>query len=223
MCFSETQSYINTILLISTALYLLPNFRLSASLIFLAFKDLLQGLSYKNIEYGLSTYYLTVLSWIHISLQPFFVNLFISHFDKKFKYWNHIFFLCLLFSLFCILRLETFNIQNNKKCIKKNMKNDFCSNKTQSYIGKYHIGYQFSTDKYYPYAMIFYNLLMFIPGLFTKSKNLALTWGLGVLLIVLPLYNKIGTGEINAMWCFLSILFALPVALFHKKISLLIK
>ena len=37
MCFSETQSYINTILLISTALYLLPNYRLSASLIFLAF------------------------------------------------------------------------------------------------------------------------------------------------------------------------------------------
>ena len=105
MCFSETQSYINTILLISTALYLLPNYRLSASLIFLAFKDLIQGLSYKNIEYGLNTYYLTVLSWIHISLHPFFLNLFISHFDKKIQILESYIFL--MSSFFIILYFKT--------------------------------------------------------------------------------------------------------------------
>ena len=58
MCFSETQSYINTVLLVMGGLYVYPNYRLSIPLIFLAFKDLIQGLLYhyhsKNNEKSIS-------------------------------------------------------------------------------------------------------------------------------------------------------------------------
>ena len=67
--------------------------------------------------------------------------------------------------------------------------------------------------------MSIYRLLLFVPALFTKAKYLALLWFIFVLVLVYPLYNVIGSGEVNAMWCFLSIIYALPVALFHKNIK----
>ena len=223
MCFSERQSYINTILLVLTGLYVLPEYRLSIPLIFLAVKDLIQGLSYNNIKKNKSTEFLTTLSWIHISFQPLFVNLFLSHFDQKFKYWNLIFIISIIYGFFNLTTLKKFDIQNDDKCIKTNIKNDFCSKKTMSYIGKYHLGYKFATDKYYKISMSIYRLLLFVPALFTKAKYLALLWFIFVLVLVYPLYNVIGSGEINAMWCFLSIIYALPVALFHKNIKLQLK
>jgi hypothetical protein len=223
MCFTENQSYLNTLILILGGLYLLPNYRLSFFLFFLAIKDFIQGLIYYNIGKNQSTKFLTTLSWIHISLQPFGMNLFFSHFDKKFKYWNSIFLICILFALYNITTLKKFDIQNDGICEKTDLTHDWCSNETKSYIGKYHLGYKFSTDQYYQYSMCFYFFLMFIPGLFTKARILVLLWALCVLMLILPLYYKIGTGEIAAIWCFLSIIFLLPVALFHKKLSLFIK
>ena len=46
MCFSERQSYINTFLLVATAIYKIKSWRLSVPLVFLALKDLIQGLLY---------------------------------------------------------------------------------------------------------------------------------------------------------------------------------
>ena len=49
MCFSETQSYVHTGLLIAAGIYALPNYRLSIPAFFFAIKELLQGLLYKFI------------------------------------------------------------------------------------------------------------------------------------------------------------------------------
>ena len=65
---------------------------------------------------------------------------------------------------------------------------------------------------------IIYLILMFIPSLFTKSRILCIIWRLFVELIYLFL-NNIGEGEKAAIWCFLSIIYFLPIAIFNKQIS----
>jgi len=218
MCFTENQSYINTILLIGSGLYLLPNYRLSISLIFLAIKDLIQGLTYYNLRNNLDTDFLTTLSWIHISFQPLIVNLFLSHFDKKFIYWNFIFLISVLYAFYSLTKLKKFDIQNDGNCKPSTFLNDHCSQKTKSYIGKHHIGYKFKTDSTIKYMKYFWPFIMFIPSLFTKSRLLGIGWFIFVSFIYLFFYN-VGSGEQAAIWCFVSIIYALPIALFHKYIQ----
>lgn len=225
MCFTEGQSFINGIVLILGSIFVYPNWRLSAGLFFLSFKDIIQGLSYRNLRLNMSTEWLTTLSWIHISFQPLFVNLFFSHFDQSYKHWNIIFAVCLLFALYNITVLKTFDIQNDGKCTRLHEKDDFCSEKTESYIGKYHLGYKFETDnnRYLSIAGIF-TTLMFIPNLFTKSKLLGLVWLVSVSSIwITLLLQNIPDGEIAAIWCFTVIFFCLPIALFEKQITMILK
>jgi hypothetical protein len=211
MCFSEEQSYINTLLLTTTSIYVYPNYRLSAPLVFLALKDLIQGLSYRNIRKKKSTKFLTSLSWIHISFQPLFVNIFASHFDQDYEYWNLIFALCVMFGLYNITTLNEFDIQNDPDCIKQNKLDDSCSKNTESYIGKYHLGYKFSRDNYD--SSVIYSFLMFIPALFTEARNFMIMWILFVM-VVWNIFGEIGNGEKAAIWCFSSIVFAIPLALY---------
>lgn len=217
MCFSETQSYINTIILIITSIYVYPKYRLSIPLIFLALKDLIQGLSYRNIKMKKSTQLLTSLSWIHISFQPLFINIFFSHFDKNFKYWNVIFRICFLSALYHITILNEFDIQNDQDCVKKNKYDDYCSKKTHSYMGKYHLGYKFNTDhdRIFTWVII---LLMIIPSLLSKSRLLTIIFSI-VSYIMFNIFYKIGIGERSAIWCFLIIIYFIPYAVFNKQIS----
>jgi hypothetical protein len=224
MCFSETQSYINTILLVMGAFYVYPNYRLSITLIFLSLKDLIQGLLYyyhsKNNEKYKNI--LTSFSWIHICFQPLFVNILMSHFSKEnIYYWNFIFIITFLYGLYDLTLLNEFDIQNDPDCIKKNEKNDFCSTHTTSYMGKYHIAYKFSQDEKSFFYSTFYPILIFIPALFTKSRLLGIIWAVFAGSIYV-FFNNIGNGEQAAIWCFLSILYCLPVAIFHKRISKLL-
>jgi|TARA_B110000259_G_scaffold187847_1_gene243626 hypothetical protein len=227
MCFTETQSYINFLTLIGVSIFVYPDYRLSIPLIFLGLKDLIQALSYKNIRNYKSTQFLTSLSWIHICLQPLFVNIFISHFDKKFRHWDKVFFLCIIYGLYYITMLNEFDIQNDPDCTKLHKKDDLCSENTMSYIGKYHLGYKFSSDKdiiiepmnNIPIRLsrIIYVILTFIPSLFTKSINIGILWGLFTLLIAI-IFNNAGSadGEVAAIWCFSSIAIAIPLALYGK-------
>tara|TARA_E500000178_G_scaffold353348_1_gene419001 strand:- start:54 stop:770 length:717 start_codon:yes stop_codon:yes gene_type:complete len=217
MCFSETQSYINTVILFIASIYLYPKYRLSTPLIFLALKDLIQGLSYRNIKKNKSTQFLTSLSWIHICFQPLFFNIFLSYFSKKFKYWNIIFCICIIFGLYYLTILNEFDIQNDPDCIKKK-EDDFCSKNTMSYIGKYHIGYKFKRDKtLINFLDIFYFVIMIIPSFFTNSRILSILWTLFVGLIYI-LFHNIGSGEQAAIWCFLSIVYMIPISVFNKQI-----
>ena len=131
MCFTETQSYINAILLVIGSIICVPYWRLYIFLIFLATKDILQGLLYRNIENKKVNNILTKLSWIHICFQPLFVNLFISQFDKNnYTYWNVIFIMCLLYGIYTITHLNDYDIQNNDDCVTSNKNKNFCSNET---------------------------------------------------------------------------------------------
>ena len=219
MCFSETQSFINAIILIIGSIFVYPNYRLSIILIFLALKDLIQGFLYKYQHNEKLENSLTVLSWIHICFQPLFVNIFMSNFSQnKNNYWNIIFIICFLYGIYTLTTLNEFDIQNDPDCITKNKKNDFCSKHTTSYIGKYHIAYKFNRDNDILFFPIIYLILMFIPSLFTNSRILGIIWGLFVGLIYI-FFNNIGEGEKAAIWCFLSIIFFLPIAIFNKQIS----
>jgi len=202
--------------------YVYPNYRLFIGLIFLAFKDLFQGLLYHYINNEKLNTILTSFSWIHISFQPLFVNIFMSYFSKQHTYyWNSIFIICFLYGLYDITTLNEFDIQNDPDCIKKNEKNDFCSPRTTSYMGKYHVGYKFSRDKLSSFYPMIYPILVFIPALFTKSRILSIMFAV-LAGSIFTTFNNIGEGEQAAIWCFLSILYFLPLTIFHKKVSKLI-
>ena len=201
------------------SIFVYPKYRLSIFLIFLALKDLIQGFLYKYQHNEKLENSLTVLSWIHICFQPLFVNIFMSNFSQnKNNYWNIIFIICFLYGIYTLTTLKEFDIQNDPDCITKNKKNDFCSKYTTSYIGKYHIAYKFNRDNDILFFPIIYLILMFIPSLFTNSRILGIIWGLFVALIYI-FFNNIGEGEKAAIWCFLSIIFFLPIAIFNKQIS----
>ena len=70
MCFSETHSYINAVLLSSAGLYALPDYRLTLGGIFFALKELLQGFLYKYLDDKIMLKYLSMASWAHICFQP---------------------------------------------------------------------------------------------------------------------------------------------------------
>lgn len=225
MCFTKEQSFVNTFLLWAVAFYIYPRWELSLGLIFLSFKDLIQGLSYYSIEKknDKMNKILTSLSWIHICFQPLFVNLILSYFDKSKKtFWYFIFILCIIFGLYKITILNEFDIQDDPDCDYKltSSKNDFCSKNTYSYIGKYHIGYRFRTDNKVKITSWIYILLMFVPVIFTKAKLLGLIWSIFVSIIFFIGYLKnIGSGERAAIWCFLSIIIGIPISLFSEQIK----
>jgi hypothetical protein len=86
MCFGKTWSGVSlfTLVLVSFVciFYDVP-FEITVGLIFLASKELIQFLLYNNLDScNKENKLLTTLAWIHISFQPFFINLFISAFSK---------------------------------------------------------------------------------------------------------------------------------------------
>ena len=220
MCFSERQSFINVIILIIGSIFVYPKYRLTIFLIFLASKDLIQGFLYKYQHNEKLEKNLTILSWIHICFQPLFLNMFISYFsEKKYNnYWNIIFIICLLYGIYTLTTLKEFDIQNDHHCIKIDNNDDFCSKYTTSYIGKYHVAYKFNRDNDRIFFPIIHLILMFVPSLFTNCRILGIIWGLFVILIYIY-FNDIGNGEKAAIWCFLSIVYFLPIAIFNKQIS----
>ena len=219
MCFTETQSYVNVILLVIGGIFAFPYWRLSMPMFFLACKDLLQGLLYRYIENKKINNTLTKLSWIHICFQPLFVNIFSSNFSRQnIVYWNVIFVLCALYGLHSITNLSDYDIQNNEDCATSNKKNDYCSNNTLSYIGKHHVGYRFSTDKSDTLIyMYMYIIFTFLPSLLTSSRVMGIIWAIFVIIIqTVGNYLKLGSGETSAIWCFTSVFYALPIAVIYK-------
>ena len=222
MCFSETQSFLNAFILIIGSIYVWPKYQLSISLIFLALKDLIQGFLYYYQNNKKVENILTSLSWIHICFQPLFVSIFLSYFSQnKQKYWNIIFLISFIYGMYTITLLNEFDIQNDPDCVSKKKDNDFCSTETTSYIGKYHVGYRFSRDRSIIIFPLIYMILLFVPSLFTNSRILGILWIIFASSIYIY-FNNVRSGEKAAMWCFLSILYFLPIAIFNEKILNLI-
>lgn len=232
MCFSETQSYLNAILLGGTGIYTLPNYKLSLTAIYFSFKELLQGLLYNYQGNQPILKLIATLSWVHIVFQPLILNIFFSHFAPNFKFWNIIFILSIILGIMMTMELNELDIQNDPDCKPKNKNDDFCK-KTGGYIGKHHIAYSFHTDKEWkPFHMwIYWQILFVVPVLFTKAWPIGLFSILLVVLIhitydyihnikpdPLPTQTYEFSGEKSAIWCFLTIVF-IPIILFEKRIK----
>ena len=159
------------------------------------------------------------------------MNVLFMHFaPSKSMFWNIILTLTFIFALYAVTTLDELDIQDDPNCKSDNNKQDFCAKETTAYIGKYHVGYKFNTDKQQSYANVWYWwwVLAFLPALFTKSKYLSLLvlgGGVSVFLVydyllnIYPLVlNLTNTGEKGAMWCFLSIAL-IPIVLFGKSVK----
>lgn len=218
MCFTERQSYLHAIILFVTAFIYKEKWRLSYSLIFLGFKDLLQGLLYTYINDKQKLNLFTSLSWLHICFQPLFVNLIFSYFGKEdMSYWNKILLICLVFSLLSAFKLKEFSLGDHTPCEKADNKDDYCTNETTSYLGKYHIGYKFNLDTT-DLNDKWYIILSFLPGLFSNSKLVPLIWTFFVL-VINYIFRNVGTGEASAAWCYLSIIFGVPLTIFSEYVK----
>lgn len=215
MCFTEQQSYLNAISLVLVGMFKSKKAPLlSAALVFLACKDLIQALTYRALRKGKDTRALTQLSWIHICFQPLFCNVFLRHFDPAYQHWNKIMCACVAVGLYSLTVLHAFDIQSDPPCTKRDSKDDFCSDRTESYQGKYHVGYKFRLDNTNELRRHLYQCLLLAPFL-TRAWKLNAAWVGGVIVLYALMQAKsVGSGEIAAMWCFLSIIFAIPVALF---------
>ena len=223
MCFSESQSYLHAIVLFVTGIIIKDKWQLSSSLIFLGFKDLLQGLLYYYLGNKEKLNFYTSLSWIHICFQPLFVNLIFSYFDKtNIIYWNRILLICLIYGIYASSTIKEFDMTDSEMCTKKNIKDDFCSKETTSYLGTYHIGYKFNRNSNNVLPRWWYVLLVFVPSIFSNSKLIGLLWLLFVGLIEF-VFRNVNSGERGAIWCYLSIIFALPLAIFSDKLELIMK
>jgi len=225
MCFSENQSYFNALLLFATGIYSYSKTKLAIGLFFLGIKDLIQGILYRTIRKGdkaLTGNY-AILSWIHICFQPLCLNLFLSFFDpKNIDYWKWVLIACFFYAIVCAIHIKDLDIYHLPSCNKKyNPSNDFCADKTTAYQGKYHLGYKFNgIDQKIIYPGL-YLLLMFFPAIFTKVRPLLLAW-VGLVLGVAVIFERglnVWNGETAALWCFLSILYFIPITLFSDQIS----
>lgn len=230
MCFSETQSYINGAALLASGSYVINNnFKLGIIGFFFSIKEFLQGLLYRFQGNKEMLKNLAMLSYLHISLQPFMFNvLFMNFSPSKSIFWNIVLTLSFFFSFYFITTLQEFDIQDDPDCDSENNNGDLCSKETTAYIGKYHVGYKFTSDKqqWYTNNWNWYWIITFIPALFTKSRFLSLLIagsGIGIfvlydyLLNIYPIiFNSINYGEKAAMWCFISILLV-PFILFSKS------
>ena len=214
MCFTESQSYINTITLMTISLYFInKEWKIALPAAYLGSKDLLQGLLYRYHKDKYISKIIARLSWINISFQPLIINIFISYFDNNNKeYWNIIYIFLFLFGCYYITTLSVFDIQNDNDCNDKH--NDFCSDSDGGYIGKYHIAYKFKTEQGYGYLPI---LLMILPALFTKAWKLSFIW-LFFIILIGTIFNEnvVRNGELGAIWCFLSIIPFIPVVYFRS-------
>lgn len=238
MCFSENQSYLNAILLASAGLYKISTPKIGFIGIYYAIKELLQGLLYKyhyKNDKDMKRLYATI-SYVHICFQPLALSIFFSYFDPNPKLfnWNTIFIIAFIFGILMTTTLHELNIENDPECIKDNPDDDFCAEETGAYMGRYHIAYQFKTDKDWEPIRIwhYWIFLFFVPVLFTKAYPLGLFFAITVLFIF-ALYNYLnniqgipGTvkeyqGEKGAIWCFLTIGF-IPFMLFDKQIKKLL-
>ena len=188
---------------------------MSLPLLFLSLKDLIQYFLYKYKNNKKINNILTTLSWVHISFQPLFVNIFMSHFSKhQSQTWITIFIASTIYALYNLTTLEELDIQNDDNCVNRH-NDDYCASDTLSYMGKYHIAYRFERDANTVITDWLYVLLTFVPGILL-SGSMGTLWAIFATSLFI-IFKDVGAGEKAAIWCFLSIIYSLPVAIFVKQ------
>ena len=215
MCFSKSQSYVMFFSCIFTAfvnIYYKASWKMYVPILFLSIKELIQAQSYTVVDKCDSKYnkFLTILSWIHISFQPVFVNIFFSAFHKDPNVYDFTIKLCLVASLFLLSKLY---VNNDKiylrSCPYTNKLVNMCRKSHCTVSGEKHIAYGFylrEPNAFTPNIFL-HMFLIFVPSILLDNYILSLCFLItGPLLSTLILKNKKkNLGEIAAIWCNTSI------------------
>jgi hypothetical protein len=228
MCFGETWSkvsFITTLLSGTIGLYYQIDIRIIVGAYFIAIKEFIQYLLYKYLDTCNDVNkWLSVAAWIHISWQPFFVNLFASAFaPNKQNEYNIVLSLCIVFAIINMTRIRELSIffKDEDICDNKGDTNKLCQNKTCSIEGQYHLAYGFKlisadTNVYTP-SIFMHLFLMFIPAMILGPRSIALVNGI---IAILPGLFIIKSGEVAAVWCvnaMVLMIFTLYAILFCNK------
>lgn len=228
MCFGEAWSkvsFITTLLSGTIGLFYQIDIRIIVGAYFLAIKEFIQYLLYKYLDTCNDiNKWLSVAAWIHISWQPFFVNLFASAFaPNKQKEYNIVLSLCIVFAIVNMIRIRELSIvyKDEDKCDNKGDTNKLCQTKTCSIGGQYHLAYGFNlnsadTNSFTP-SIFMHLFLMFIPSLLLGPRSIALV---NAIIAILPGLFITKAGEVAAVWCvnaMVLMIFALYAILFCNK------
>jgi hypothetical protein len=215
MCFGKTWSA--TALLACVGFQVLlwkrTDWRVRAFIAFLGFKELLQLLLVVAIEQrgecDAFNRVLTTLSWVHISLQPLFVNLLFSAFAPDTPSMRHafrlVFGLCATFAVFNLFALwETRPAWAHRSQCVASVENSMCRTASCATLGRLHVAYGFrlesADDSSWVPGMFAYQLLSFAPALMLGQWILPLTH-FAVLLVNRVVLAPQDMGEAAAMWC----------------------
>lgn len=210
MCFGKNWSLVSFSVMVGTLVVCIikdVSWRIVAILLFLAFKELLQFLLYFNLECNITNRVLSVFSWIHISLQPFFVLLFISAFTKTPEKYDVPIVLSLIFAFFNALKLKELHpFKIKHQCTVNDKSTSICCPQTCSYQGKYHIAYGFNlasadatTNFLFVPSIFSYMLLSFgVPFAIGDWQIASIHAFVAYLSFTIARFD---VGEAAALWC----------------------
>ena len=197
-------------MLFGGGLLTMSQWRLSLMMYFLGSKDLIQALMYQNLDNPDRLRILGTLSWIHISLQPLCVNAFLSQFSAQQQLYRNAMIAAAGYAVVNALTLKELDPFPLPPCIHDG---NFCSSQTGAYQGRYHIGYTFERDRLIEPFYAFYFTAMFWPLLFLKRARAPTLIWIFLVIVIYTVFNDIREGEQAAIWCFLSIIYMLPLAI----------
>lgn len=220
MCFGIVWSGVSFSTLMGACAYILASSgdkRVLAALLFLSVKELIQFINYRHTATcSPVNRALTSLSWIHISFQPFFINLLISAFSDTPQYYTPILYMCLVYAFFNSLRLKEVRGKITLPCADTSPLSSACRKETCSINGKYHLAYGFeleSADSTLVPSMFSYYLLTIVPALVIGDYLIVAINSL-VMLASFALARH-DMGEAAAIWCLNS--FWMAALAFWKK------
>lgn len=211
MCFGKHWSATSLTILIASSIfcaYHKVDWRIIVGVIFLAWKELIQLVLYYHLDdCSRMNTLLTVMAWIHISFQPYFLLLFISAFSKNARLYDVPLVLCLVFGIYNCIRIKELHPGDIKyKCVHQDKSESLCRKKTCSMPGKYHLAYGFdlasadaNTRLLWVPSMFTYFLLSFVVPYVVGDWQLAT-----INILVAFISNYVANhdfGEAGAMWC----------------------
>lgn len=209
MCFGSTWSLTSLAVLGISGIITLSlgaDIRITAPIIFLALKEWIQYESYKVLDTcNEKNKWLTVLSWVHISWQPFFLNMFFSYFaPNQWREYKFVLMLCIIYAICNMVRIKELRYNGiTSRC--SQTEKHICQPKTCSYPGVYHMAYGFelqSADTNFTIPSLFtYALLSFAPVFILGPRILGLLNLLVVIFAFAITHKGSRDGEMAAIWC----------------------
>ena len=209
MCFGETWTLVSLTALSATSVASIAarlDWRITAALLFVATKELIQYLLYRSLVDTTSAAVctpsnraLTTLSWVHVSFQPLVVNLFVQAFSATPTEYAVPLIMCVVFAVANLLRLF---LSSASSSVRQCRETALCGKKTCSVLGEKHVAYRFKLASADAYAWVpswfAYMLLTFVPAFAIGDYSIATIHAIVFLASFAYFQDE---GEAAAVWC----------------------